>query len=143
MNLRLAVIASIVSFSSACSLAFVETHPGTPEVAPCTTSNTAPIVDTVLAVAYGGAAIGTAIAAAEGDGGGGFLGTPSNTTLAVTSGLAAAVFGVSAAHGFDATSSCRRLNAEAQRRLDEAAAFRERIAPDLATPAQMGPEAAR
>lgn len=143
MNLRLALLVSILSSSSACSLAFVETHPGTPEVAPCTTSNTAPIVDTVLAVAYGGAAIGTAIAAAEGDGGGGFLGTPSNTTLAVTSGLAAAVFGVSAAHGFDATSSCRRLNAEAQRRLDEAAEFRERLEPASATPAQVVGDGAR
>jgi hypothetical protein len=129
---RRVLVLSILASSPGCSWAFVHGPPGPPEGAPgdqrvpasaagCTTSNAAPIVDTVLAVplvALGGLAVAGAIEEGKGSTGTSTFKFDFGSTgewLAIAAG-AFALGGLaiaSAATGYGRTADCRRLQ-EAQ-----------------------------
>lgn len=111
---RLLLVSSLLVSSSGCSYAFVRGPRAQPETAPeCTTSNAAPVVDTVLAttlILLGTAVVVGGISAGSCSGDCYFKGSEGGL-VAVGAGILAlgGLSVASAATGYDRTADCRRM----------------------------------
>jgi hypothetical protein len=104
-------VAAGLLFVSGCSLLTVSGPKAPPAAPACTSSNAAPVFDTVMAVAFAVAAGGTGFAASQNEEGSSGIDRGIDTGVFAISLPLAVLFAVSAGLGFSRVSKCRAATA--------------------------------